>query len=194
MRQLIAFSRVRARGNKLTRELVDSLRADQELAAQENSSLKGEVAALRGELAAVPKVGIKLGRRWVRGRILAVLLLAAGTWLWLWYDGVSTPAKLGPAQLVQPVINHFGIAPTSIDTAAGKTVTLTYVNGPYLQLSGDEKYDYAEAIARFVWTLPGRPTGAEMIKVMIASETDVILDFTKTQKYYFYPKQLNVAR
>ena len=78
--------------------------------------------------------------------------------------------------------------------AARKQFGVPLRHGPYLKLSDDEKYDHAQAIAQYVWTLPERPAGVYKILVKIAWERDGIVDLSKTDTYFFYPKQLNVAR
>ena len=80
----------------------------------------------------------------------------------------------------------------TIDLRAGPVarVSITYVDGPYTWISGDEQSVQAMAIARHVWRLAERPPGTETISVRIERPMQVLGDYARANEYFFYPEQL----
>lgn len=98
---------------------------------------------------------------------------------------------VGPPALTVAILNKFGVGPASIDTALGKSISIQYVDGPYTRMPKDAQSDQAKEIARYVWRLPARPKGTDVITVSMHRPMRSMGDTASTSTFYFYPAQLN---
>ena len=190
---MIAFSHVRQKGDDLTRELMDTLQKERDVAATENAALTREVNVLRGELVEAYRTGLTRTGRFILGRAVIGLMLLGVLAYTVFYRTTpktrdprvqskvefNTPlapieaamipdGQIGPDRLVFPVLHKFGVAPTSIDTTDGRHVKVSYSDDAYAKLSRAEQFVQARAIARFVWGLPKRSPGVDTISVRFA--------------------------
>ena len=197
-------------------------RENQSLHGQ-NQSLQGENAALQDTVTDMYRTGLSPGARHVVGwNVVALVLVSALTGVVLWLGGVAPvihalrtsvgaePAPIragpswvgdvisftavGPPEILTAVTNRFKVMPTSIDTGTGTLLTLKYVDGPYSRLEGDAQREQALAIARFVWRLPLRPRGTEVIKVRVERPMRAVGDVGVTTEQIFLPIELNAPK
>lgn len=186
----------------------------------ENHSLHSENAALQDTVTDMYRTGLSPGARHVVGWGVAALVVVSGVaGLTLWFAGVgpvtramrasvgAEPApvregpswvgpiisftSVGPPEIITAVTNMFKVMPTAIDTGIGTRVSLRYVDGPYSRLDGEAQRTQALAIARFVWRLPQRPKGTQVISVKVERPMRTVGDVGVATEHIFLPAELN---
>ena len=108
-----------------------------------------------------------------------------------WVGPVISFTSVGPPEIITAVTNRFKVMPTEIDTGIGTRLSLRYVDGPYSRLEGEAQRAQALAIARFVWGLPLRPKGTQVITVKVERPMRAVGDVGLVTEQIFLPAELN---
>ncbi|MDB4913084.1 MAG: hypothetical protein JWM95_728 [Gemmatimonadetes bacterium] len=108
-----------------------------------------------------------------------------------WVTPPVTFTSTGPPEQVQALFTKFGTMPSDIDTSVVGRVSVRYVDGPYTRMTEKEQDAQSLAIARYLWKLPTRPKGTEMISVRIERPVRGVGDEGVTRESLFLRAELS---